>query len=97
MKSKSKEKGSQFHMRLSDAQDSTLRRDAKERGVNVTAYVKERLFSENRSTIYDKESENTIHEITDFLVNELPLKCSNKKLIEQGKKEAEKLWHILNK
>lgn len=84
-----------LHIRLTSEEKNFLWHKAEERGVNLSTYVKQRLFSEELQSLYNTQVSQQLYKITDLLVNQARLYCNDEKFIRACKREANELWHYL--
>ena len=58
-------------IRTSEEEKELFKQYAKERGITVTAYVKEKCLGEDRGSIYNKEVQDTLEMISDIYITKL--------------------------
>lgn len=93
---KNKEKAEEdLHIRITPEGKNFLWEKAKERGINLSTYVKQKLFTEEDQRLYNMEVSQNIYQITDILVNQMKLYCDDEKFINECERSAIELWHCL--
>lgn len=95
MKTKSKGKGGQLHIRLTEEEERILDKLVEKRGTNKTSYIKEKLFADESKNICNQEVEKSLYEISDLLVNVVPKNCGDEKINSECRKVVERLWRSL--
>ena len=95
MKNNQKKKETYVKARTSMEEKKLFERYAEERGVTVSAYIKEQCLENNKRGIYNKELQQTIGLISNILYYEIEEHCNDEVFIKECKKGAERLWHCL--
>ena len=84
-----------IHIRFTSQEKDFLREKVKERGVSISLYVKQKLFSEEQQNLYNVETANLLYKITDILVNQVKQYCNDEKFIDDCERTANELWQCL--
>lgn len=93
---KNKEKAEEcLHIRLTLEEKRFLWYEAEKRGVNLSTYVKQKLFLNESQNLYNTQISNLLYKITDLLLKKVKLYCNNEKFIHECERSANELWHYL--
>ena len=85
---------SQYNIRFSEEEKRKLANEAGERGISIAAYIREKLFSEDIPSIYDKQFQRAFHELCSpyRIIDNCNMDEKVKKEYKQG---VELLWQYL--
>lgn len=82
-------------IRTSEEEKELFKQYAEERGITVTAYVKEKCLGEDRGSIYNKEVQDALEMISDILYYKIEDYCNDESFKKECKEGVERLWHCL--
>lgn len=84
----------QMHFKASEEERHTIIENAKERGVDVSTFIRERAINKNIGCIYNKNVQLSIKRICD-LYSKIENVCTDDKVIKEYKGAVEELWQYL--
>lgn len=85
----------QIHIRLTDDEKIILEKMVKGRNISMTDYIKEKLFEEKSSNLYEIKVKERLFSISEILTEEIEQYCTDKTFIEKCRNEANELWRYL--
>ena len=85
----------QIHIRLTDDEKIILEEMVKGRNISKTDYIKEKLFEEKSSNLYEIKVKERLFSISEILTEEIEQYCTDEKFIEKCRNEANELWRYL--
>lgn len=84
-----------FPIRLTTEEKIWLREHSAERNVDMSTYVREKVFSNAQVSIYDKKIAQILYNITELLTDRVELHCNNPEFIFECERSAAELWRYL--
>ena len=85
----------QIHIRLTNDEKIILEKMVKGRNISMTDYIKEKLFEEKSSNLYEIKVKERLFSISEILTEEIEQNCTDEKFIEKCRNEANELWRYL--
>lgn len=84
----------QVHFKASEKEIQVIRENAKERGVDVSTFLRERGTDKNIGCIYNKNVQLSIERICELYLK-IEKVCTDDKVIKEYKGAVEELWQYL--
>lgn len=84
----------QMHFKVSEEEKQEIREKAKERGVDVSTYMREKVLDDNIGCIYNRNVQLSIRRICN-LFYKIETVCTDDKVITEYKEVVKELWQYL--
>lgn len=84
----------QMHFKVSEEEKQEIRKKAKERGIDVSTYMRERALDNNIGCIYNRNVRLSIRKMCN-LYSDIETVCTDDKVIKEYKGVIKELWQYL--